>query len=94
MSTVTLAEAQRRLGELVHSLPVEGEILITLNERTVARLTRVEPAPRSRGFVVTSEAELESKLAEGVQQLNEGSGISLDVAEAELKERAATRRKS
>lgn len=94
MSTVTLDEAQRRLGELVKSLPMEGEILITHNERTVARLISVDPNASARGFMFSNTEELEAKLAEGVRQLNDGAGIALEVAEAELRERAATRRKS
>lgn len=42
MSTVTLEEAKQRLGELVKSLPVEGEILITDGEKTVAKLAPVK----------------------------------------------------
>ena len=41
MSTVTLADAQERLEELVHNLPLEGEIVITLGDRPVARLAAI-----------------------------------------------------
>ena len=42
MSTVTLEEAKQRLGELVQSLPIEGEIVITDGQKPVARMTLVE----------------------------------------------------
>jgi antitoxin (DNA-binding transcriptional repressor) of toxin-antitoxin stability system len=87
MSTVTLDEAKLRLGELVKSLPAEGEILITDGQKLVARLTLAAPQGR---FHVGSCAELESKLEEGVQQLDAGEGIVGEVAMRELK--AKTRR--
>lgn len=42
MSTVTLEDAKRRLGELVRSLPTEGEIVITDGAKPIAKLTRAE----------------------------------------------------
>jgi antitoxin (DNA-binding transcriptional repressor) of toxin-antitoxin stability system len=42
MSTVTLEEAQKRLDELVRSLPVEGEIFITDGTKPVAKLAAIE----------------------------------------------------
>ena len=48
MSTVTLEDAKRRLGELVKSLPTEGEILITDGAKTVAKLGPVFPKPSVR----------------------------------------------
>lgn len=84
MSTVTLDEAKLRLGELVKSLPAEGEILITDGQKLVARLTLAAPQGR---FHVSSPAELESKLEEGVQQLDAGKGITGEAALRELKAR-------
>ena len=46
MQTVTLAEAQRKLFELVRDLPREGELLITDADKPVARLAAVS-APTS-----------------------------------------------
>lgn len=94
MSTVTLDEAKRRLGELVQSLPTEQEIVITLNDCPVARLTLIasgvkQTPPR---FAVSGAAELEGKLTEGVSQLNDGAGIAGDEAVQELRERAKARR--
>jgi antitoxin (DNA-binding transcriptional repressor) of toxin-antitoxin stability system len=94
MSTVTLDEAKQRLGELVQSLPTEREIVITLNDSPVARLTlatsQVKQIPPR--FVVASAAELEEKLAEGVRQLDDGAGLSGEMAVQELRERARARR--
>ena len=42
MSTVTIVEAQQRLGELVKRLPTEGEIVLTDGEKAVAKLTLAE----------------------------------------------------
>jgi antitoxin (DNA-binding transcriptional repressor) of toxin-antitoxin stability system len=59
MSTVSLEEAKRRLGELVQSLPTEGEIVITDGQRPVAKLALVPPGhsafdikPRSAGGIL------------------------------------------
>jgi antitoxin (DNA-binding transcriptional repressor) of toxin-antitoxin stability system len=41
MNSVTLSEAQRNLVELVHDLEGQGELLITDNDRPVARLSAV-----------------------------------------------------
>jgi antitoxin (DNA-binding transcriptional repressor) of toxin-antitoxin stability system len=43
MNAVTLSEAQQHLVELVHDLARQGELLITDNDRPVARLTAVAP---------------------------------------------------
>ena len=94
MSTVTLDEAKQRLGELVLSLPAEQEIVITLNNLPVARLTLVASQVKQNPsrFVVSNAAELEGKLTEGVLQLNDGAGIAGDAAVQELRERAKARR--
>jgi antitoxin (DNA-binding transcriptional repressor) of toxin-antitoxin stability system len=42
MSTVTLAEAQARLGELISSLPPGEELLIAQEGHTLAKLVRAE----------------------------------------------------
>jgi antitoxin (DNA-binding transcriptional repressor) of toxin-antitoxin stability system len=39
MQTVTLAEAQQHLAELVRGLPREGELVITDADKPIARLT-------------------------------------------------------
>ncbi|NJM55548.1 MAG: hypothetical protein HC841_06205 [Verrucomicrobiae bacterium] len=60
MSTVTLAEAESSLGELVRRLATEGEILITDGQKPVATLTApqtgghslLEFKPRSVGEVL------------------------------------------
>ena len=94
MSTVTLEDAKQRLGELVRSLPAEQEIVITLNDRPVARLTSVasqvkQTPPR---FIVSTTEELEVKLVEGVHQLNDGAGVASEAAAHDLRERAKARR--
>jgi len=88
MSTVTLDEAKLRLGELVQSLPVEGEILITDGQKTIARLTLALPQAR---FQVAGTSDLESKLEEGINQLDSGAGIPGQTALRELKDRAKAR---
>jgi antitoxin (DNA-binding transcriptional repressor) of toxin-antitoxin stability system len=45
--TVTLKEAQADLAELIHRLPPGGEIVITENDRPVARLV-AEQTPKTR----------------------------------------------
>jgi prevent-host-death family protein len=77
MSTVTLEDAKQRLDELVLSLPAEQEIVITLNNQPVARLTSISSQGKQNPprFVASSAAEIEEKLVEGVHQLNEGAGI-------------------
>ena len=59
MSTVTLEEAKQRLGELVQSLPTEGEIVITDGQKPVAKLASVPSGhsvfdikPRSVGGIL------------------------------------------
>ncbi len=92
MPTVTLDEAQKRLGELVKSLAAEGDIVITDGQKPVARLTSVARQSGQPRFLVSTADELEEKLAEGVQQLDNGDGIPGDVALQELRERAKSRR--
>ena len=41
MQTVTLAEAQQHLAQLVRDLPREGELVITDADKPVARLTPI-----------------------------------------------------
>ena len=41
METVTLSEAQKRLAELVHNLPRGGELVITDDDKPVAKLSPV-----------------------------------------------------
>lgn len=59
MQTVTLSEAQKHLWELVRELPRQGELLITDEDKPVARLTAVaaqtslrQLQPRSVGAVL------------------------------------------
>ena len=54
MQTVTLDDAQRQLSELVRNLPQEGEFVITLENRPVARLTLAVPRPSLRDLKPTS----------------------------------------
>jgi len=94
MSTIPLDEAQKRLGELVKNLTVEQEIVITLDDKPVARLTSL-PRPageNSARFCVTSADELRDKLVEGTRELDDGAGVSREEAMRELRERAKARR--
>ena len=66
MQTVTLAEAQQKLVELVRGLPREGELLITDADKPVARLAAVsaqtslrEIKPQSIGSVLRPFPSLE-----------------------------------
>ena len=59
MQTVTLAEAQQHLAELVRDLAREGELVITDADRPVARLSPLgtqtslrNPSPQSVGAVL------------------------------------------
>jgi antitoxin (DNA-binding transcriptional repressor) of toxin-antitoxin stability system len=53
MTTITIQEAQANLRDLIHALPPGGEVLITEDDRTIARLVLpAEPAaqpPRRSG---------------------------------------------
>ncbi|HVK18373.1 MAG TPA: hypothetical protein VM533_15665 [Fimbriiglobus sp.] len=46
--TVTLKEAQTDLAALIHRLPPGEELVITENDRPVARLTAESPTPGLR----------------------------------------------
>ena len=46
--TVTLTQAQANLAELIHRLPPGEQLVITENDRPVARLTAEPPAPAKR----------------------------------------------
>ena len=50
MSTVTIEEAQAKLTDLIHNLTPGAEVVITENNRPVARLlpTKQEPQRRPR----------------------------------------------
>jgi antitoxin (DNA-binding transcriptional repressor) of toxin-antitoxin stability system len=48
MTFVSISEAQTRLSELIHQLLPGEEIVITENDRTVARLVRVQKPPESK----------------------------------------------
>lgn len=55
MSTITLADAQARLAEVIAGLPVGAEVVITDGDRPVARLTALPPPvcqPRAPGSAV------------------------------------------
>lgn len=43
MTTISLAEAQSKLGELIHQLVPGDEVVITENNQPVARLTPAQP---------------------------------------------------
>jgi antitoxin (DNA-binding transcriptional repressor) of toxin-antitoxin stability system len=45
MSTITLQEAQASLTDLIHRMPPGGEVLITENDLTVAKLVAPPPLP-------------------------------------------------
>jgi prevent-host-death family protein len=47
MSTVTLQDAQARLGELIQGLAPGGEVVITVDQQPVARLVGVAPVRRT-----------------------------------------------
>jgi prevent-host-death family protein len=45
MATITLEEAQTHLGEIIHRLTPGEELVITENNRPVARLIPTQPEP-------------------------------------------------
>lgn len=45
MESITLKEAQLHLAEIVRALPLGGQMLITENDRPVARLASVAASP-------------------------------------------------
>ena len=45
MTTVSLAEAQAKLAELIHSLHFGEEVLIIENDQPIARLLAAQPQP-------------------------------------------------
>jgi prevent-host-death family protein len=54
MATISIEEAQSRLSELIQELAPGEEVVITENDRPVARLTAASPpyrAPRPPGFL-------------------------------------------
>ena len=48
MTTITIQEAQTRLPELIHRLAPGEEVIITENDRPVARLVPTAPTPAKR----------------------------------------------
>lgn len=44
MSIVTIEEAQARLSEMIHCLPMDEEVVIVENSRPVARLIMIPPS--------------------------------------------------
>jgi antitoxin (DNA-binding transcriptional repressor) of toxin-antitoxin stability system len=48
VQTVTLQEAQSRLGEIIENLPPGGEVVITRDDRPVATLRAASPAATPR----------------------------------------------
>lgn len=46
MTTVTLKEAQSGLADLIHRLSPGDEVVITENDRPVARLVPTPPSPK------------------------------------------------
>ena len=48
MASVTIQEAQARLPELIHRLTAGDEVVITENNRPVARLVQSAPPPSRR----------------------------------------------
>ena len=62
MSTITIEEAQARLGEVIHRLTPGEEVVITENDRPVAKLVATPVNPRKvpklgtqRGSVLSME---------------------------------------
>ena len=63
MTTITLADAQAQLGDLIHRLAPGEELVITENDQPVARLVMIAPeGPRQvpqlgmqRGSVLSME---------------------------------------
>jgi prevent-host-death family protein len=69
MPTVTIREAQARLSELIHRLAPGEEILITENDRPVARLIAAAPLERKprqpgtlRGTVLSMAPDFDAPL--------------------------------
>ena len=54
MQTVTLIEAQKHLAELVHDLPRDGELVITADDKPVAKLSPVTERTSLRDLKPTS----------------------------------------
>jgi antitoxin (DNA-binding transcriptional repressor) of toxin-antitoxin stability system len=48
MTTITLAEAQARLPDLIRSLAPGAEVLITDNEQPIARIVGTAPRPERK----------------------------------------------
>jgi antitoxin (DNA-binding transcriptional repressor) of toxin-antitoxin stability system len=53
MTTISIQEAQSNLSELIHRLAPGDEVIITEDDRPVARLTATTPpmTPRPPGFL-------------------------------------------
>lgn len=48
MQTVTLSEAQKRLAELVRDLPREGALIVTEDDKPVAKISPLSSQPSLR----------------------------------------------
>jgi len=72
---------------------VESGLYESASEVVRAGLRRLkEDKARKPSFVVSSMAELEAKLLEGIEQLDRGEGIPAEKVFAELEARSAKRR--
>jgi antitoxin (DNA-binding transcriptional repressor) of toxin-antitoxin stability system len=58
MKTVSLDEAQRQLVELVRNLPFEGELLITDEDKPIARLASAAARPSLRDLQPASVGDI------------------------------------
>jgi antitoxin (DNA-binding transcriptional repressor) of toxin-antitoxin stability system len=54
METITLEEAENHLRQLLHQLPVHGELLILEADRPVARLSPFVERPSLRNLTFSS----------------------------------------
>ena len=51
MSTISVAEAQSHLAEIIENLPAGEELVITRDDQPVATLRATKPAPRRRAAI-------------------------------------------
>jgi len=65
MKTITIRDLRQRWPEAEAALQVENEIIITRDSKPVAKLVRVDGAPKRRRWNMEAHARWQEKVSEG-----------------------------